>query len=296
MQSLFKKTPVAVQMLLMMEQYIRDNSSKIIEISPDEENILNKEYTKLCNLGLSNTKNARIVADKLRDLINLRQSKEKAIELLNFIKSLRECFGESTILIGTDQFNSILSKYNLSVGLLSQYTGIIPNKNISEIEAVSSRIDYFPYTINSNNSGNTLWKITKVMYGFSQHSIITTIEKWLKSKNNFVYSNYPELHYDRTIWLKDLVDCNLDIPEEIRNFPYHNLVNFEGIEITKKHFLIACPKEQLKEQSIEITKEIVDPIVFQYSPYGIIIHSIWGEEAEDKVFEEYRKINNLLSI
>ena len=28
--------------------------------------------------------------------------------------------------------------------------------------------------------------------------------------------------------------------------------------------------------------------------YGILIHSMWGEESEDKVFEEYKRINNLM--
>lgn len=38
----------------------------------------------------------------------------------------------------------------------------------------------------------------------------------------------------------------------------------------------------------------VDPIVYQPCAYGILIHSMWGEESEDKVFEEYKRINNLM--
>ena len=51
------------------------------------------------------------------------------------------------------------------------------------------------------------------------------------------------------------------------------------------------------EQSEEIhriTKKAVDPIVYQPCAYGILIHSMWGEESEDKVFEEYKRINNLM--
>lgn len=59
---------------------------------------------------------------------------------------------------------------------------------------------------------------------------------------------------------------------------------------------IACPPEQLQKQTIKITKRAIDPIVFQYSPYGIVVHSVWGEEAEDKVFEEYKRVNQLLSL
>jgi hypothetical protein len=35
----------------------------------------------------------------------------------------------------------------------------------------------------------------------------------------------------------------------------------------------------------------VDPIVFQCCPYGVVIHSVWGEEADDKVLEEYKTLN-----
>lgn len=40
--------------------------------------------------------------------------------------------------------------------------------------------------------------------------------------------------------------------------------------------------------------DAVDPIVYQPCAYGILIHSMWGEESEDKVFEEYKRINNLM--
>lgn len=45
---------------------------------------------------------------------------------------------------------------------------------------------------------------------------------------------------------------------------------------------------------VTITKKAVDPIVYQPCAYGVLIHSIWGEESEDKVFEEYKRINNLM--
>ena len=35
---------------------------------------------------------------------------------------------------------------------------------------------------------------------------------------------------------------------------------------------------------------IVDLIIFQYCPYGVLIYTMWGKEAEDKVFEEYKKL------
>lgn len=51
---------------------------------------------------------------------------------------------------------------------------------------------------------------------------------------------------------------------------------------------------QLNNPEVTITKKAVDPIVYQPCAYGILIHSMWGEESEDKVFEEYKRINNLM--
>lgn len=44
----------------------------------------------------------------------------------------------------------------------------------------------------------------------------------------------------------------------------------------------------------EVVDMPVDPIVYQPCAYGVLIHSMWGEESEDKVFEEYKRINNLM--
>ena len=54
--------------------------------------------------------------------------------------------------------------------------------------------------------------------------------------------------------------------------------------------LIAAPENCFSEK-FKITQVPVDPIVFQCCPYGVIVHSVWGEEADDKVLEEYKTLN-----
>lgn len=63
--------------------------------------------------------------------------------------------------------------------------------------------------------------------------------------------------------------------------------------VTPDNFFIACPKSNLKEKPVIFSKPI-DPIIFQYCPFGVLIYTMWGDEAEDKVFEEYKKLNNLI--
>lgn len=73
-----------------------------------------------------------------------------------------------------------------------------------------------------------------------------------------------------------------------------NIVSFDSVKISKNELFVACPPGQLNNPEVTITKKAVDPIVYQPCAYGILIHSMWGEESEDKVFEEYKRINNLM--
>ena len=60
----------------------------------------------------------------------------RAKNLFNFVKRAREVFGESTLLVGSKQFDEVCKKYKLVKGLLKQYTGVIPDRNIREIICV----------------------------------------------------------------------------------------------------------------------------------------------------------------
>ena len=77
-------------------------------------------------------------------------------------------------------------------------------------------------------------------------------------------------------------------------FSYPNIVSFDAVKIGRNELFVACPPGQLNNPEVTITKKAVDPIVYQPCAYGVLIHSMWGEESEDKVFEEYKRINNLM--
>lgn len=71
-------------------------------------------------------------------------------------------------------------------------------------------------------------------------------------------------------------------------------------ECSSADLFIAAPIEEMNE-TMQFTvpeRKIIpinnDPFVFQVTPIGVMIHSKWGEESEDKVFEEYKRINNLM--
>lgn len=292
--------PIPVFITMLMEEYIQEYQTNLNlpSISDDYSDLI-AESKKLSKLGLENTKNARIIREKLNSIKESRRSNEDARRLIQFVKDLRFHFGESTLLVGSEQFEKVLNKYKLQRGLLSDYTGIIPSKNVTEIEHAINRINSFPYHINEAPDNSYMWKITDCINETTSstgESIFNTLIKWLSSRKNVVAVNTDMYHHDHCIWLEDLLDVNPDMPHKVMTYECTSLIKLKGTRIDSKTMFIACPQNQLESQPINITKRAVDPIVFQYSPYGIIIHSMWGEESEDKIFEEYKKINNLLSI
>lgn len=67
-----------------------------------------------------------------------------------------------------------------------------------------------------------------------------------------------------------------------------------GNWISGNELFIAAPKKCFNEH-FKVEKAPVDPIVFQRCPYGVVIHSIWGEEADDKTLQEYLNFNSKIS-
>lgn len=292
------KGSISLQIMLLMEQYIQYNSNIALSTSIEDYGTLCGEYNKLCRLNLGNTKNARIIKEKIDNFYTSYQNKTKAENLIKFIKNLRNHFGETTVLISSEQFEQLCKKYELVTGLLSNYTGIIPNKNIEEISNVKSKIGSFRDSINYSSSDKKyLWKIDECIdESLNGRGIFNDLVDWIRSKNNFVFADRNVYNFDNYLWLQDMKKVNPDLPENVKQYTKDALFKFSGKLVSKDTMFIACPPEQLKKQTLKITKRAIDPIVFQYSSYGIIIHSIWGEEAEDEVFEEYRKVNQLLSL
>lgn len=94
-------------------------------------------------------------------------------------------------------------------------------------------------------------------------------------------------------YLRSVSKTPVDIPgRDTLVREYNTLV--DAVKIGRNELFVACPPGQLNNPEVTITKKAVDPIVYQPCVYGVLIHSMWGEESEDKVFEEYKRINNLM--
>lgn len=93
-------------------------------------------------------------------------------------------------------------------------------------------------------------------------------------------------------YLRSVSKTSVDIPNRDTLVREYNTLVDAGLG--RNELFVACPPGQLNNPEVTITKKAVDPIVYQPCAYGILIHSMWGEESEDKVFEEYKRINNLM--
>ena len=69
---------MTLQITLLMEQYIQDNTEIALSTKVEDYSVLVNEYSKLCNLGLKNTKNARIIKEQINNFNESYQNKVKA--------------------------------------------------------------------------------------------------------------------------------------------------------------------------------------------------------------------------
>lgn len=246
-------------------------AAKNTSLVPLDEDNLSSEYNKLVNLGLKNSANAKIIKRQLDNINYHNKAIVKAEKLLKYMKVINELLGDSVILVSTSAFYELCHKYNLSIGCLEDYTGVVPVANLEELARIKYELSNKYYKLHLNED---IWRVTGV-HNYSGYSN-KLIQKFL----------------DATFGIFN-VEIGWEINEIFKNQSWADHVVFDRTCINADCFFIACPKSSLQEKPVIFSKPI-DPIIFQYCPYGILVYTMWGDEAEDKVFEEYKKLNNLI--
>lgn len=252
-----KRKPVqniATLLTLTMTQEL-ENAMNILD--NNKSNII-CEYNQLINLGLENTQNAKELKKSILP-VNI----EKLNQFIDFIREMRSHFGDKTILISHEAFKDICKRYKLKIGLLNKYTGVIPKENILDLVNAKEKINSFLYQDYLNKSINNyqLLAVNKCII----YEDDTKFKAFLR-RNNYILEVITQLHRYSP---DDIIGAVQGL-----NYKYTGLT--DGTLLTKDDFLIACPKKYLDNSNIKISKKVVDPIVFQYTPYGILIHTVWG--------------------
>ena len=258
--------------VIMMEEYFKKEEEKSNSSLLSLDNIKEK-YKKLVMLGLSNSVNARELKTILDNQIAFNESVIKAQNLIEYIKKVNSILNKNSYLISFEQFKQICQKYNLVYNVLENYTGVIPEENIIQLDNISNKISRIP------NINEDLYLVNEVNIASDGRAF----SNWIKDKRILYLPSLICLKLGNEIWYSDIAIDYPDCP----TVTYKNLNFVKASKLTNTTFLIAAPKSYFKNDfKITVNK---DPIVFQICPYGCLIHSVWGEEANDVVLERYRK-------
>lgn len=255
-------------------------ASERIALVPLKEDNISAKYSELVKLGLKNSANAKVLKKQLDNINYYNNTILKAQELLKYLKDVNNLLGNSVILVNTSTFYELCRKYKLFIGLLQDFTGVIPAQNLNELMDISNKL-------RTNDNASRLhinYQIVRVN-NISNYSSKKS-DSYIKERLEY-YFNILQVHTYR------MYDISLYHAENFTEEKWARRVFVDVDYVTPDNFFIACPKSNLKERPVIVSKPI-DPIIFQYCPYGVLIYTMWGDEAEDKVFEEYKKLNNLV--
>lgn len=253
-------------------------ASERTAIIPLKEDNISAKYSELVKLGLKNSANAKVLKKQLDNINYYNSTILKAQELLKYLKDINNLLGNSVILVNTSTFYELCHKYGLFVSFLQDFTGVVPAQNLNELIDINNKL-------HTNNASELRINYQTVQVdkisNYSEKS-----DSYIKGRLEYYFNilQIPQFTFGE-VRLNDAKDF---IKEEWVHNVYIS-VNYA----TSEDFFIACPKSYLKERPV-ITSKPIDPIIFQYCPYGVLIYTMWGDEAEDKVFEEYKKLNNLV--
>lgn len=285
-------TPIEVYAFLVeAAKEMASSSTELMAVECNSADGLRKEYQELVALGLSGTKNAKVLKERLDAVDAYNEDIKRASEIIDYIKRVNRLFGGKSFLVSKEKFKEVCNRNKLHVGLLTEYNGVIPSRNISEIaDAKKAFAEFYenddkPFIPFKKDKYNLYVKEVHV----EDNRFAPILLDYLKENGNILPVFYYTSVANQEVAIYSssfLIDSSLDQP---RNFTY-----VKGYAINNDTLLIACPKEYLNNPDVVVSRRPVDPIVFQYCPYGVLVHSVWGEEADDKVLREYMEFNKLV--
>ena len=254
-------------------------ASERTALVPLKEDNISAKYSELVKLGLKNSANAKVLKKQLDNINYYNNTILKAQELLKYLKDVNNLLGNSVTLVNTSTFYELCRKYKLFIGLLQDFTGVIPAQNLNELMEINNKLrtNDNVYKLHINYQ---LVRVNKIS-NYSKRS-----DSYVKERLEYYFNILQMATYRMS-------DVSLYNDKNFKKEKWAEHVYVDIDWVASDDFFIACPKSNLQERPVIMSKPI-DPIIFQYCPFGVLIYTMWGDEAEDKVFEEYKKLNNLV--
>lgn len=273
------------------------NYEKLMTDNSDEPNkdsnidLLKSQRESLTSLRLTNSLNYNRITKLIgkEDIVNKSDKR-----FYDIIKSKLP----NNLLIPINKFIELEEKYDLVVSKLENFTGFIPDENLTDIVNYNNNLNAGMF---KDQTSHTLLN-ERVIY-ISKTKISNDIV-WRKELSHVIskLSRYP--FYSTTTkqlvrsCLKDLVPRKF--LDKVTNILSDSiLIDLEPERINEYNLFISCPRElikgynngidQMSLDSIYEAKKIADkdPIVFQVTPVGILIVTMWGKESRDEILKLY---------
>lgn len=253
---------------------------------------------RLKKLGFSSSFGMDIINQVVGKDLEFLNTLSKASEIIAFIREVKDCFGENVIVVKRSDFISIIEKYDLQCGTFDNYTGVVPEKNIDEIESILEIIKKF-YMFDKellekySNLEKTFVQTTRDRDGIDrERRYITRVDKFEITRiNRFKYRKELKI-FSRIPLLYNTgrgFDWNADKQFGKEGFG-KAMFRVDRCESIKNLFICA-PRQEMKN-SLKIRtiskKQAEDPFICSFCDYGIIIYTAWGKEAEDEMLNKYK--------
>jgi hypothetical protein len=273
--------------ILEMTKYLMELQTETISTKSVSE--LNAEYARLERIGLGNTGNARKIKEKLDFIQKDKDSRNLGQILLDYIKSIHDIFGITTYLISVEQFYKIIREHRLDLRLLSEFTGDVSEENIKFLDSI----------IKKATTQNCLYLNQLSASEPGRLFFIDTIkDRRSVERNDARAFELIHEHLDLVVSYPGRYDTNnkkMDY-EDVRPsndwmlyIEYSSLVDLYGKYIDSGDLMVAAVRSCFNEENPVVQG---NPIIYQVCPYGVLVHLIMGEEADQGIFEEYQNLSN----
>lgn len=239
----------------------------------------------------------------------------KNVELLRFMLEMWRDLGRNAILIGLDQFRSLLHRHDLMCVPFEAYKGDIPTKNLQEIEKAVLRLKELGGNKNSRYGwglggrctlARSSWVLLdEIRFPFYFKGDTDFALQGGGSLFNFNIGPYPHgtmfIAAPKDFVEKPTVKLAVD-SRRISDFERYPLLYKEErrkhkLKVDEANLILREVSGYANVKYAIAPKQLprnYDPFVCSLCDHGVIIHSMWGAEAEDATIKRYEQLRDAI--
>lgn len=256
------------------------------------------ELEALQKLGLVNTTNAKMIEEIFKAEHESKKQRAFNLEALRFLTTAIEIFGDNIIFISYPRFLELLTKYNLVVGYLRDFTGTIPENSINTLLETRKNLEHKDIIEYSTY----YWKIQEISLNRDKRRDVEAIKKTPAFESihrfPFVVRNVsPEQCFERDEYIWDGRDLFNAYFPEYWNHGDITTDQYRGNGDFSDDFFIAAPENEMinKIESVKIRVQPEDPFIISLHKHGVLVHTMWGDEAKDELIAKYGSLVKMIS-